>query len=278
MRDLPPDPPPAAAVALHTSSHRSSSTTNRTHSLRILKISPQKSCSSQTIALPLFSKLGSNAFLPTASLALNSTWALATEDSWLAPEQRYITGMFVDTVAGRGTENGDAKNYHEMPSGILLYLDYGRFFSTVNTCWKSSSNILKVSMMGNVFLYKKYLKLDIVSSSVQGRYIPLAHHPFRSPAPRVQRALCWAEWNERVSHQDKVCLHRTVTEKGLWGGCLLETAAGLGCRVSLLGGQEASVVWCFLLFTFCHPVQCWQEDLDILKALVFGQPRCLACF
>lgn len=26
-------------------------------------------------------------------------------------------------------------------------------------------------MMGNVFLYKKYLQLDIVSSSVQGRYL-----------------------------------------------------------------------------------------------------------
>lgn len=102
-RSLPPAPPPAAAIAFHTGSRSSSSTTSHNHSLRTLKISPQKSCSSQTIALPLFSKLGSNAFLPTASLALNSIWALATEDSWLAPEQRNITGMFVDSVAGRGT-------------------------------------------------------------------------------------------------------------------------------------------------------------------------------
>lgn len=44
--------------------------------------------------------------------------------------------MFVDTqwLAEAHTEYGDAKNYHEMPSGIFLNLDYNRFFSTVNTC------------------------------------------------------------------------------------------------------------------------------------------------
>lgn len=72
-------------------------------------------------------------------------------------------------------------------------------------------------MMGNVFLYKKYLKLDIVSSSVQGRYVPLAHHPFRSPAPRVQRALCWAERNERVSHHRTKCAYTELSLRKRFG-------------------------------------------------------------
>lgn len=180
--------------------------------------------------------------------------------------------MFVDTqwLAEAHTEYGDAKNYHEMPSGIFLNLDYNRFFSTVNTFWKFSSNIFKVSMMGNIFLYKKYLKLDIVSSSV------LAHHPFRSPAPRLQRALCWAEWNERVSHQDKVS--ELSLRKGLWGGCLLETAAGPGLQSHTVRRSRS---YCSLVLSAFHVLSSSPVLTGRLRrpeALVFGQPRCLACF
>lgn len=55
------------------------------------------------------------------------------------------------------------------------------------------------------------------------------------PAPGVQRALCWLEWNERLSNQDYVWLPKTVVRESLWGG-RLQFAAGLCCRATLLGG------------------------------------------
>lgn len=128
-------------------------------------------------------------------------------------------------------------------------------------------------MMGNIFLYKKYLKLDIVSSSVQGRYLWLI----------IPSVLQRQEFSALSAGTERTCKSsgqsvRTVTEKRTLGWLPFGD-----CSWSRLQSHTVrrSRSYCSLVLSAFHVLSSSPVLTGRLRrpeALVFGQPRCLACF